>query len=100
VSLDAVERTVRSLPGLGDAVVVALPHPRWGETAGVVTAAVPGRAHPSLDEIRAVVGDAHGAAARPARLLEVDALPLLASGKPDRRAIRAQLQDQAPQERA
>jgi O-succinylbenzoic acid--CoA ligase len=39
--------------------------------------------------VRALVGDAFGAAARPARVIELPAMPLLPSGKPDRRAIAA-----------
>jgi O-succinylbenzoic acid--CoA ligase len=42
-----------------------------------------------LDVVRAAVGDALGRAARPADVVVVERLPMLATGKPDRRAIRA-----------
>lgn len=40
-----------------------------------------------LDTVRSHVGDALGRAARPAAVVVVDRLPMLPSGKPDRRAI-------------
>ncbi|KQX05336.1 MULTISPECIES: AMP-binding protein [unclassified Leifsonia] len=92
VSLDAVERAVRMLPGLENAVVVGVPHPRWGEVPAIAVAPPAGRptpTHPTLDDIRAAVGSALGVAARPAVLVELEALPQLSSGKPDRRAIAA-----------
>ncbi|PJJ70918.1 O-succinylbenzoic acid--CoA ligase [Diaminobutyricimonas aerilata] len=82
VSLGAVERVVRDLPGLADAVVVAAPHPEWGDVPVVVTTHTA-----DLDGMRAAVGHALGAAARPFRVLVVDELPLLPSGKPDRREL-------------
>jgi o-succinylbenzoate---CoA ligase len=87
VALAAVERVLREQPRLHDAVVVAAPDERWGQTPLAFTAA-------SLDDAAAAaaiaaVGDALGPAARPARLIHLDALPMLSSGKPDRRALAA-----------
>lgn len=84
VSLDRVERAVRSIAGLEDAVVVAVPDERWGQASVVVTA---GSA--DLARVRAVVEDELGKPARPREILHLDPLPLLLSGKPDRAAIRA-----------
>jgi o-succinylbenzoate---CoA ligase len=82
VSLSQIENTVRALPGLGDAVVVAAPHPEWGEAPVVVsTVAVP------LDVLRDAVTASLGKAAAPARLLLLDVIPMLPSGKPDRLSI-------------
>ncbi|MET0784854.1 MAG: class I adenylate-forming enzyme family protein, partial [Leifsonia flava] len=90
VSLDAVERAVRALPGLEDAVVVGVRHPQWGEVPAIaLPGGQAGQRHPQLDDIRAHVGGILGVAARPAVLREFDVLPLLASGKPDRRTIAA-----------
>ncbi|MGW9111623.1 AMP-binding protein [Microbacterium sp. NPDC055683] len=86
VSLDRVERVVRELPGLEEAVVVAAPHERWGETPVVVCENGDER---SLAAVRTAVEAALGKPARPSRVVVVGALPRLASGKPDRRAIRA-----------
>lgn len=86
VALGEVERAVRGLPGLGDAVVVRVADPEWGERAAVAS----GGASVPLD-LLAEATDAAGLhpAARPVRLLVLDPLPVLASGKPDRRAIAA-----------
>ncbi|HET8928032.1 MAG TPA: AMP-binding protein [Microbacterium sp.] len=86
VALGRVEAVVRELPGLADAVVVRAPSAEWGEVPVVVVA---GEASASLYELRTHVGAALGPAARPARLLRIPALPLLATGKPDRRTLEA-----------
>ncbi|QEO16112.1 AMP-binding protein [Agromyces intestinalis] len=88
VALGEVERAVRGLPGLAGAVVVPVADPEWGERAAVVS----GEASVSLDAL-AEATDAAGLhpAARPVRLVVLDPLPMLASGKPDRRAIAAHL---------
>lgn len=84
VALGAVERAVRSLPGLADAVVIRRADERWGEVPVVVTtASVP------LEAVRAAVEAELGPAARPAALVVVDAIPLLESGKPDRARLAA-----------
>ena len=90
VSLDRVERAVRAVPRLEDAVVVPIPDERWGQGSAIVAAARPGARESELlaaarDRVAAEVGPA----ARPSRILLVAALPQLASGKPDRRAIAA-----------
>ena len=84
VPLGLVERLVRELPGQDAAVVTRRASGEWGEVPVVVTA------RPlDLDRVREHVGAALGRAARPAAVVLVDALPMLASGKPDRRAIQA-----------
>jgi O-succinylbenzoic acid--CoA ligase len=83
VSLGVVERHVRERPGLETAVVVRAAHPRWGEVPVVVTT---GDA-PDLTELRRVLVERAGRAAAPDRVVVVDALPLLPSGKPDRVAV-------------
>jgi O-succinylbenzoic acid--CoA ligase len=86
VSLDAVEALVRTLPGLGEALVVRAADPVWGQVPVVVLAAT---AAPALDPVRDAVAAALGRAARPARIQAVGTIPLLASGKPDRQALEA-----------
>jgi O-succinylbenzoic acid--CoA ligase len=83
VPLGAVERVVRDLPGQDGAVVTRRASGEWGEVPVVVTE----RPVP-LEVVRARVGDALGRAARPAAVLVVDRMPMLPSGKPDRRAVR------------
>ncbi|MGO3175791.1 MAG: class I adenylate-forming enzyme family protein, partial [Microbacterium gubbeenense] len=82
VSLDRVEHIVREL--LPDAVVVAAPHERWGETPVIVTT---GSAD-VLEVARAAVEREIGKPARPDRIVAIPDIPRLPSGKPDRRAIR------------
>ncbi|MEP6478237.1 MAG: AMP-binding protein [Rhodoglobus sp.] len=79
VSLAEVELAVRSIPGLADAVVVRAPHAQWGEVPVVFTAA-----SADLETVRAAVGRSLGNASRPARIVTLAELPLLATGKPDR----------------
>ena len=84
VPLGAVERIVRELPGQDGAVVTRRASGEWGEVPVVVT-----EQPVDLQVVRARVGDALGRAARPAEVLVVDRMPMLATGKPDRRAVRA-----------
>ncbi|MER7798227.1 AMP-binding protein [Microbacterium sp. NPDC096154] len=88
VSLDRVERVVREVAGLAGAVVVGAPHERWGE-APVLVAPRADVADPeaALAAARAAVAARIGKPARPARILLLDELPRLTSGKPDRRAL-------------
>ncbi|MGE3194133.1 MAG: AMP-binding protein [Microbacteriaceae bacterium] len=80
VSLGAVEQRVREL--YPDAVVVSAPDPRWGEVPVIVTADLtPAELHPYLGDL--------GKAVRHARVLHVDRIPVLVSGKPDRVALAA-----------
>ncbi len=81
VSLGEIERKIRD--GLfPDAVVVAAADDRWGQVPVIVTA------HPGDGELHASLGDL-GRAARHTRVLHVDRIPLLPSGKADRVALTA-----------
>ncbi|MEI3868454.1 AMP-binding protein [Microbacterium sp. CCNWLW134] len=91
VSLDRVERVVRSVPGLHSAVVVGVADDRWGEASVIVAArgeALRRSEATQLAEARAAVAAEIGAHARPSRLILVDEVAALPSGKPDREAIR------------
>ena len=81
ILLDAVERLVQAVPGFGHAVVVGVQDPVWGQVPVVVS---DGGAAASLRQLRELVAERLGRAAAPARIVEVDQLPRLASGKPDR----------------
>ncbi|MCU1533933.1 MAG: o-succinylbenzoate--CoA ligase, partial [Glaciihabitans sp.] len=84
VSLADIERVVRALPGQADAVVTSADNPRWGEVPVVVTV-VP----LDLGDVRALLAETLGPAAAPDRVVVVDEIPMLSSGKPDRRLIKA-----------
>ncbi|MDQ1175083.1 O-succinylbenzoic acid--CoA ligase [Microbacterium testaceum] len=89
VSLDRVEAAVRGIRGLESAVVVPIPDATWGQGSAVVVAGLSGVDESEvLDRVRRAVGEAVGAPARPARVIAVDELPTLTSGKPDRAALR------------
>jgi O-succinylbenzoic acid--CoA ligase len=84
VSLGLVERAVQTLPGLADALVVRAADPEWGDVPVVVsTTAV------DLAVLRDAVAARLGRTAAPRRIVVVREIPLLASGKPDRRALAA-----------
>jgi o-succinylbenzoate---CoA ligase len=89
VALAEVERAVRGVPGFAEAVTIRLPDPEWGERAAVVTVRTDAAA--ASDALMALAAATDAArltpAARPVRLELVDRMPLLASGKPDRRAL-------------
>jgi O-succinylbenzoic acid--CoA ligase len=91
VPLGEVESIVRDLPGFESAVVVGATSAEWGEVPVVVTDSprAGADAAAALAEVRAVVADRLGRAAAPARIITVDRLPLTASGKPDRLALRS-----------
>ncbi|MFF3025698.1 AMP-binding protein [Microbacterium sp. NPDC057944] len=91
ISLDRVERIVRRVPGLSGAVVVGVADERWGEASVIVAArgeALRRSESEQLAHARDAVADELGRHARPARLILVDELDVLTSGKPDRESIR------------
>ncbi|MCU1407008.1 MAG: o-succinylbenzoate--CoA ligase, partial [Glaciihabitans sp.] len=83
VSLAAVESALRALPGQRDAVVVAARSERWGEVPVVFTTTPA-----DLPTLRAALSANLGRAAAPDRIIVLEQLPMLSSGKPDRRALR------------
>lgn len=91
VSLDRVERVVRTVSGLSGAVVIGIPDATWGEASVIVASrgeALRRSESVQLEEARAAVAADIGSHARPVRLVLVDELETLPSGKPDREAIR------------
>ncbi|KQM84420.1 hypothetical protein ASE68_02595 [Agromyces sp. Leaf222] len=100
VALGEVERAVRAVSGLEAAVVLAVADAEWGERPAVVVERADAAASVTTDvtvAALAAVTDAAGLppAARPVRLLVLERMPHLASGKPDRRALAALLAREA-----
>lgn len=99
VVVEDVERSLRALPGVRDAVALGLPHPRLRQVLAVVVE--PDGAGPESPDDTAGDGAAADLVAhvrqataawpspsRPRRILAVDRLPRLPGGKPDRAAAR------------
>jgi O-succinylbenzoic acid--CoA ligase len=85
VSLDRIELVARGLPGLADAVAVAVDDEEWGQRAVLFTesAVDDGTGH----ELKRVLTSSLGRAAGHALLAAGVDIPLLATGKPDRVAL-------------
>ncbi|WP_133848345.1 o-succinylbenzoate--CoA ligase [Labedaea rhizosphaerae] len=85
----AVERVLCARPGVGEACVVGLPDPEWGER--VVALVVPDGTPPATADLQAAVRAELGAAATPKEIRFAPAMPLRGPGKIDRTAVRATL---------
>jgi O-succinylbenzoic acid--CoA ligase len=84
VPAPAVARRLREHPAVTAAEVLGVPDDEWGNR---VVACVVGQI--DLDEARAWVAGAHPRSWAPRQLVVLDAIPLLANGKPDRVRLRA-----------
>lgn len=84
-----VEEVLRTHAAVADACVVGIPDPEWGEK--VAAALVFADGVYDLEAVDAWARERLTAAKRPRRWLPVDALPLNATGKVDREAVRARL---------
>jgi O-succinylbenzoic acid--CoA ligase len=80
----AVEAALLALPGVDSAVVVGAPDAQWGQAVTALLVA-----DPSWDvaAVRAALTDLP-AGHRPQRVVHLDTIPMLASGKPDRATAR------------
>ena len=87
VSLDLIEEAVRSIGGVVEAAVIAVPDAQWGERAAVVYVGSPEVA----DFIAADALTQLGPAAKPVRVVRVDTIPRLSSGKTDYQSLRVYL---------
>ena len=86
----AIEAALARVPGVAASCVVGVPDATWGQLVAAAVVAAPGFDRPALDAAIAALAP-H---ARP-RLVEiVDALPLTATGKPDRRRVAEMLRRQ------
>jgi len=85
VSCTRVEHIISKHPKVGEAVVVGTPDAEWGER--VVVVAVTESAL-TLDKLRADFAGVLESHELPRQLVRVDTIPLLATGKPDRQAIK------------
>jgi acyl-CoA synthetase (AMP-forming)/AMP-acid ligase II len=87
-----VEVLLQAHPDVLSAAVVAIPHEEKGQVPAAMVVLRPG-ARPSVDDLKAHCIRNGPAYAHPRRILLVDAFPVAATGKIDKRAIRAAFGD-------
>ena len=88
VPAPAVAARLRDHPDLVDAEVLGVDDVEWGQRVVAFVVGVEGRQVPSIDALRDWVAAAHPRGWAPKQFVAVDAMPLLATGKPDRMALR------------
>lgn len=83
-----VEDVISTHPSVSAVAVIGVPDERWGESVKAVVVARPGH-QIDPDELMALVKDHKGSVQAPKSVDVVDAIPLSALGKPDKKTLRA-----------
>jgi o-succinylbenzoate---CoA ligase len=81
-----VEAALAALDGIGEVVVVGVPDPEWGTRLVALVDPPEVLRAPTTEQVRAALKETLPRYAVPREVREVDSIPLLASGKIDRRA--------------
>lgn len=88
-----VERVLDGHPAVAVCAVLGRPDPEWGERVVAVVQPVDASVPPALDELRSFAAGRLEPAALPREIVVLGMLPVLASGKPDKAAVRTVLRD-------
>jgi fatty-acyl-CoA synthase len=83
-----VEDVLSSHPDVAMAAVIGVPHEKWGEAVAALVVAKPG-ASVEAEALMQLVKDRKGSTHAPKQVEFVDALPLTAVGKVDKKVLRA-----------
>ena len=83
-----VEDVLSSHPDVAMAAVIGVPHEKWGEAVTALIVAKAGT-NPSAEALMQLVKDRKGGPHAPKQVEFVDALPLTAVGKVDKKVLRA-----------
>ena len=86
-----VEAALQSCPGVRDVAVVGQPDPEWGERVVAVVVPADPADPPTLKLLRLHVQERLPRYAAPSRVVTVDAVPMLPSGKHDLARLRQEL---------
>ena len=89
-----VEDCLSSHPAVATCAVIGVPHPRWGEAVAAFVVVKPG-CSVDADELTALVKARKGSVQAPKSVEFVEALPLTAVGKIDKKVLRARHWDAA-----
>ncbi|MER6221801.1 acyl-CoA synthetase [Streptomyces sp. 900105755] len=92
-----VERVLAAYPGVVEAAVIGVPHPKWGETVVAVLTCEPGTT-PTLEEVRAFTGRHLARYKLPTQVLIAEQLPRNGSGKLVKSELRNWVKTQRPAE--
>jgi fatty-acyl-CoA synthase len=92
-----VERVLAAYPGVLEAAVIGVPHPKWGETVLAVLTCEPGTA-PTLEEVRAFTGGHLARYKLPTQVLIAEQLPRNGSGKLVKSELRRWVEARRPAE--
>ena len=93
ISSVELENIAVGCPGVAEAGAIGIPHPKFGEAVKAVVVLEPGATITEADLI-AAVRTRKGAVQAPKSVSFVDALPLSAVGKPDKKVLRVQFADE------
>lgn len=89
VAAAAVEQVLGEHPGIAACAVVGRPDDEWGERVVAVVQPVRADQSPTLEELRDFAAGRLSPAELPREVVALAMLPLLASGKPDKAAVRS-----------